>query len=262
MPPLPPVIEIQTLPVETILHLRYGYRRSTSTGSHPLSTPPCLPVVFETYLFYIGAPRTSPPSAQVYNIIRTLETECSAKPQPDIQNDLYYHIHYPLNYLPTIRNTSFRFTKLVRASGPPWYHVRCVNSRLSNVEVLVSSAMDVLTILRHQTAHTMSDIVAFFVRSGLSWNTALIELQPSAMMIMPTPDSWRRSADGYTVYVQKRAALLANPAVARAALMHGGLVWRLAKEHVNVRCLPPAPPRAVASWSVPSRRRRTSTTTR
>ncbi|KAF9023513.1 hypothetical protein BDZ89DRAFT_1136696 [Hymenopellis radicata] len=248
-PRLAPVLEIQTLPVETILHLRYGYRVPVPTSSHsPL--PPYLPsVVFETYLSYIGAPRTSPSSAQIYNIIRTLETECITKPQPNIQNDLHYNIYYPSNFLPNVRNSSFRFKKLLRESGPPWHRIRCANSsRPSNVEVLVSSSIDLLTILRHHSARTISDMVAFFVRNGLSWSTAFAELQ-SFPIVTYSPNSWRLRTDEYAVYVQKRAELLRNPAVARAALMHGGLVWRLAKEHVNVRCLPPAPPRAVASFS-------------
>ncbi|KAK0436976.1 uncharacterized protein EV420DRAFT_1280911 [Desarmillaria tabescens] len=37
----------------------------------------------------------------------------------------------------------------------------------------------------------------------------------------------------YTYYIQKRSTLLEDPAIARAALMHGGLIWHITMEHVQ-----------------------------
>ncbi|KAK0421588.1 hypothetical protein EV421DRAFT_1674538, partial [Armillaria borealis] len=47
------------------------------------------------------------------------------------------------------------------------------------------------------------------------------------------PLGFQTDVSDYSYYVWKRAILLANPAVARAALMHGGLIWRIAMEHVE-----------------------------
>ncbi|KAK0469430.1 uncharacterized protein EV420DRAFT_1257401, partial [Desarmillaria tabescens] len=47
------------------------------------------------------------------------------------------------------------------------------------------------------------------------------------------PLGFRTDISDYAYYVWKRAILLANPSVARAALMHGGLIWRIAMDHVE-----------------------------
>ncbi len=46
------------------------------------------------------------------------------------------------------------------------------------------------------------------------------------------PMGFQPDLSDYAYYVRKRRALLENPAVARAALMQGGLIWRIAMEHV------------------------------
>ncbi|KAK0243349.1 hypothetical protein EDD85DRAFT_761548 [Armillaria nabsnona] len=46
------------------------------------------------------------------------------------------------------------------------------------------------------------------------------------------PMGFQPDLSDYAYYIRKRLALLENPAVARAALMQGGLIWRIAMEHV------------------------------
>ncbi|PBK65546.1 hypothetical protein ARMSODRAFT_891747 [Armillaria solidipes] len=47
------------------------------------------------------------------------------------------------------------------------------------------------------------------------------------------PMGFQPELSDYAYYVRKRRALLEDPSVARAALMCGGLIWRIAMEHVG-----------------------------
>ncbi len=47
------------------------------------------------------------------------------------------------------------------------------------------------------------------------------------------PVGFKLDLSDFTYYVRKRYALLKDLAVARAALMQGGLVWHIAMEHVS-----------------------------
>ncbi len=60
--------------------------------------------------------------------------------------------------------------------------------------------------------------------------------------IVPSPpgiprlrlSSYRFSAEDYHTYCHDRAEILRNPRVARQALMHGGILWRLVMEYSSV----------------------------
>ncbi|PBK72833.1 hypothetical protein ARMSODRAFT_701998 [Armillaria solidipes] len=53
------------------------------------------------------------------------------------------------------------------------------------------------------------------------------------ILIPCRPANFKATLLDYISYVRRRAALLRDPVVASAALMHGGIIWRLAMEHID-----------------------------
>ncbi|KAK0498534.1 hypothetical protein EDD18DRAFT_1158122 [Armillaria luteobubalina] len=53
------------------------------------------------------------------------------------------------------------------------------------------------------------------------------------ILIPCRPANFKATLADYMSYVRRRAALLRDPVVASAALMHGGIIWRLAMEHID-----------------------------
>lgn len=242
---------IETMSAEAILQLRYGYHLS-ALMSHPSSTSPCFPSAFLMYLGFIGARKHERIDSNIYHVVQKLEAECVNQLHPrilDIQNDLHPDHQ---RFLPYARNMSFEFQRLHRTVDRPWYRISCKETDIPLVDLIVGSAVDLLTILRHGGVSTVPDIIAFLVHSGISWTASLKEPRHEPAPPPSRDTAWQPELASFAAYVHKRSELLKDPAIARAALMHGGLIWRLAKDHIDVPLLPPCPPRAHFSHQLPN----------
>lgn len=243
---------VEIISAEGILQLRYGYHLSVLV-SDSLSTSPCIRPVFLRYLSFIGARTLGHIDSNIYQVIQRLEAECINKRRPhilDIQNDLHPDHQ---RFLPYARNMSFDFQRLHSSKADrPWYRITCKAGGIPVADPIVGSAIDLLTALRHRSISTIPDMIAFFVHSGISWTAALRQPRREPAPPPPHDTAWQPGPQSFIAYVRKRAELLKDPAVARAALMHGGLIWRLVKEHVDVAVLPPCPPRAHFSHRLPN----------
>ncbi len=110
--------------------------------------------------------------------------------------------------------------------------------------LIVYRADDVLHCLRLSGVMHLDDLIQELCGHGIRF-TVGFQADP------PDPKFWRKPEEAdhilipcrpanfkatlldYISYVHRRAALLRDPVVASAALMHGGIIWRLAMEHVD-----------------------------
>ncbi|PBK93208.1 hypothetical protein ARMGADRAFT_1080361 [Armillaria gallica] len=104
--------------------------------------------------------------------------------------------------------------------------------------LIVYRATDVLHCLRLREAVCLDDFVEELCRYGVRFSTCvegnMVRLRQKRFQdaIPYRPVGFQPDLSDYAYYVRKRRALLEDPAVARAALMHGGLIWRIAMEHI------------------------------
>ncbi len=104
--------------------------------------------------------------------------------------------------------------------------------------LIVYRATDVLHCLRLREAVCLDDFVEELCRYGVRFSMCvegnMVRLRQKRFQdaIPYRPVGFQPDLSDYAYYVRKRRALLEDPAVARAALMHGGLIWRIAMEHI------------------------------
>jgi hypothetical protein len=108
--------------------------------------------------------------------------------------------------------------------------------------LLVTDPIAVLQCLRKSPGPKTTDIAKYLARHGIPFQTVI---RPTQRIMPITPTSvflgWRRQGYqpdhiDYTDYEAKRDAFLESPR-ARAALLMGGIVWRLAKHSLNLDCV-------------------------
>ena len=81
--------------------------------------------------------------------------------------------------------------------------------------------------------HTDLEVARELLNHGIQFST-LLPVKPLPRSIGPVISvpirlpGYKFTQDDYYAYEQQRAALLSDPHVARSALLHGGIVWRLA----------------------------------
>ncbi|KAK0468101.1 uncharacterized protein EV420DRAFT_1473853 [Desarmillaria tabescens] len=115
--------------------------------------------------------------------------------------------------------------------------------------LIVYRADDVLHCLRLSGMTCLDDLIEELCGHGIRF-TVGVQADPSnpksgrkpcvngpcqtAYTAIPyRPANFKAGLLDYISYVRRRAALLRDPVVAKAALMHGGIIWRLAMEHID-----------------------------
>lgn len=102
----------------------------------------------------------------------------------------------------------------------------------------VSDPTVVLFLCRLHASLTDYDLARELLNRGIQFHTflSLPCIRPSPPIPISVPirlPHYEFTSKDYHAYVQQRCALLADPRVARAALMRGGIVWRLAIATLN-----------------------------
>ncbi|KAF9016532.1 hypothetical protein BDZ89DRAFT_1141410 [Hymenopellis radicata] len=109
-----------------------------------------------------------------------------------------------------------------------------------SLRLLLFRATDVLWFLRQHAKNAIERVVASMLTLGIRFSFATVCTETS----LPSPPSplhpvpWRRTPFNantleYHQYIARRARLFSSSSVLRAALMAGGILWRLAIEHVE-----------------------------
>lgn len=102
----------------------------------------------------------------------------------------------------------------------------------------VTNIIDALFVCRLGPQMTDYHICLRLLDRGISVRTllplAIVLPSPPPPVVLPFRLSgYRFSARDYEAYVHERNALLCNPRIARAALMKGGIIWRLVNEEAS-----------------------------
>ncbi|KAK0490764.1 hypothetical protein IW261DRAFT_36988 [Armillaria novae-zelandiae] len=113
--------------------------------------------------------------------------------------------------------------------------------------LIVYRADDVLHCLRLSGVMDLDDLIQELCGHGIRFTVGIQADPPDPksrgkrcakgpcqdILIPCRPANFKATLLDYISYVRRRAALLRDPVVASAALMHGGIIWRLAMEHVD-----------------------------
>ena len=130
-----------------------------------------------------------------------------------------------LKSLHIIKDNLYFFDINEGTTGPRW-------------RVAVTNSMDALFVCRLPNELRPRDICRELFNRGIQFHT-LLDLRPVPRSIIPPTLIPIRLADyqftksDYLAYIQERDALLRNPRIGRAALMRGGIVWRLTASQVS-----------------------------
>ncbi|KAK0435812.1 uncharacterized protein EV420DRAFT_1281558 [Desarmillaria tabescens] len=98
------------------------------------------------------------------------------------------------------------------------------------------------SVLRQTSAYTLDDLTKCLCRWGIRLSTCkrvrVHDQLPRTSLRTSEPVPYRRKGfqltmEDFASYVERRRQLFRNSDVARAALKHGGLIWRLAMEEVS-----------------------------
>ena len=139
---------------------------------------------------------------------------------------LYWpHPSMQVNRVSLNRSLWYRITyQYERQDGEPW-------------TLVVNFGATVLELYRHHEIATTRDAARFLVKRGMPFHTivplsprsseAILEGRPEGLGIRPA--GYVFTPDDYRVYVHRVQSLLSRPK-ARAALLLGGIVWRIAME--------------------------------
>lgn len=109
-------------------------------------------------------------------------------------------------------------------------------------KILVKDAVNALLVCRLDPDLNDYTVAFMLLQRGIRFSTvcsfskAAHSRPPPTIPTLPLPVrlmGYEFGRDDYTLYVQTRNKLLQNPRVARAALLQGGITWRLAVEHVS-----------------------------
>ncbi|TFK19201.1 hypothetical protein FA15DRAFT_601973, partial [Coprinopsis marcescibilis] len=103
------------------------------------------------------------------------------------------------------------------------------------------TAADLVTICRFHPSSTPNKIVTFLVQRGIPFQTLqAVDTPPRHVPYHPTPNQLPRkpqnhifTVDDYRQYAHTRDLMLGNPRM-RAALLRGGIVWRLAYNAMSI----------------------------
>lgn len=129
----------------------------------------------------------------------------------------------------------FSLRKDLTEQGDRWYTIKPINGPHVSWQLAVSSARTALHCFReiYETG-TIREVVALFICMGIPFQTLQVTsvLSQPEMRYRAIPLAWRLSGDHrpareYAEYERVLREFLRRP-YARAALLRGGIVWRLA----------------------------------
>ncbi|KAF8181576.1 hypothetical protein BJ912DRAFT_854611 [Pholiota molesta] len=108
--------------------------------------------------------------------------------------------------------------------------------------IFVKDPVNALLVCRLDESLNDYGVAFALLQRGIEFSTVLLFTQAEHLRAapnirtLPLPvrlHGYEFTTDDYTLYVQARNRLLKNPRIGRAALLLGGIVWRLAVEHVS-----------------------------
>ncbi|KAK0462939.1 uncharacterized protein EV420DRAFT_1521732, partial [Desarmillaria tabescens] len=145
------------------------------------------------------------------------------------------------HYLSRCRKPEF-VVRLVRwcNTSKTSYEILHIHDTNPPYKLIIYRATDILHCLRLPNATRLDDLVEELCQYGTRFNVYVDEknlVGPQHARFQDAipyrPLGFKPEISDYAYYVRKRGTLLEDPAIARAALMHGGLIWRIAMEHVS-----------------------------
>jgi hypothetical protein len=139
-------------------------------------------------------------------------------------------------------NTGFRLVRCAgSANSDAIYFISAKNRAGDDVhwQIMLTDAATVLACFRQEQAHTLRDLALFLLRCGRSFSTRIQRSKmqlPSSPRRLPLamlgwrPQNHRPTVSEYNFYENLRKAFFTDHCHSRAALLKGGIIWRLAVE--------------------------------
>lgn len=118
----------------------------------------------------------------------------------------------------------------------------------------VTSVIDVLFVCRLDSRMNDYEIANHLLTRGIRFRTLIWDILPPPrdLPIILTPfrlSGYTFTSRDYDVYIREREALIRNPRIARAALMKGGIVWRLIVASISASDVLAGPSAAVSLYN-------------
>ncbi|SJL14594.1 uncharacterized protein ARMOST_18057 [Armillaria ostoyae] len=151
------------------------------------------------------------------------------------------------NFLANRLNKSFRVTQL-KLLGSEEHVYSITDGEEGAYELVIGRASAVVFGLRQRSAHTLDDLTKYLCRWGIRLSTSkrvraqdrpprtLLRI-PERILIPHRLKGFQLKMKDFANYVERRRQLFSNSEVVRAALKHGGLIWRLAMEEASEECV-------------------------
>ncbi|PPQ81520.1 hypothetical protein CVT26_010863 [Gymnopilus dilepis] len=142
----------------------------------------------------------------------------------------------PTNRLYVGATTRWRF---IRKTGSGWFVLSLPSSTAQAPwKLAVSHPIAALLLCRLDQSLSDYELCNVLVQRGIEFHTFLpmkpVSPRPLPSLLMPVRFSdYRFTYHDYELYLQDRERLLSDPRIRRAALMRGGIIWRLASSHVG-----------------------------
>ncbi|KAK0187387.1 hypothetical protein F5146DRAFT_1064727 [Armillaria mellea] len=151
------------------------------------------------------------------------------------------------NFLANRLNKSFRVTQL-KLLGSEEHVYSITDGEEGPYELVIGRASAAVFGLRQRSAHTLDDLTEYLCRWGIRLSTSkrvrtqdqplrtLLRI-PERIIIPHRLKGFQLKMKDFVNYVERRRQLFKNSEVVRAALKHGGLIWRLAMEEASEECI-------------------------
>ena len=141
------------------------------------------------------------------------------------------------NRVSIVGSEIFRRMDVIEDGEKKWYVFDFKEAATVPWKVALCNAVDALYVCRLDRTGGLGitdfEVARELLYHGIQFST-LLPVKPLPLLVTPPITipvrlfGYKFTEDDYNAYVQQRAALLSNPRVARAALLRGGIVWRLA----------------------------------
>lgn len=200
---------------------------------------------------------------RTWSIVRKSFGDVDSFVDPGLQVPLTYFlamllhpIENPLKHLPSLwdiaadsvepfadhMNAEFRLVRDARSANSDAIYFISAKDRVGDDvhwQIMLTDAATVLACFRQEQAHTMRDLALFLLQCGRPFST---RIQRSKMQFPPPalypplavlgwrPQNHRPTVSEYNFYENLRRAFFTDHGRARAALLKGGIIWRLAVE--------------------------------
>lgn len=109
-------------------------------------------------------------------------------------------------------------------------------------KIVIKDAVNALLVCRLDPQLNDYAVAFALLQRGIGFSTVLSFSEATRPCLLPSNPTlslpvcfsgYKFTKDDYALYVQRRNRLLQNPRIGRAVLLQGGIIWRLAVEHVS-----------------------------